>query len=1278
MKHQLKKWLYGCLTLLSSMATQHLQAQTYCSGSTCEMICNGGFETLTSTPTSTDQISRATGWYKTPSTNNTPELFSSSASPSSSVSVPCNVMGYQQAHTGNNYAGIFHGSTGTNNWLWTEGIGYDFSSTMINGKMYDISFWISKADLSTNNFDNLRVDIGPNYTYNISPSLTNDNVNWILVSFPHCADGSEGSIKIYSAPIAETVCTATITSGCAYTTGVGAYIYIDDVSVKEAKFTVPSQTICANSTATLTATTPTNACAVNTANYSYAWNYGDGSPAVNTGTNITTTHSYSATGTYTGSLIVSAGTCSQTYTYNVVVPNVPISITTNSTTICNGITNFTATPAGASSYTWSVQDAATGTVIPTSNYTITAGNTNTPSINFANINQNVNVCVSITSTLGCNYSQCLYIPSCCATPTNVVKHSNKTFTVNTTVSTASVSFGGTITVNNNITLTLLQTNAQLDPNTKFVVNGTGKIRFVNSYVHGCNYMWDGIYPIATGTVDVLNSIVEDAKRVAIDSLGAATILFTNSYINKNNIGISLKANKTSTSVVTVKNVLFTCSNVSIPAGVNKTPAVTPNLTNASTLGAFTSTVMLPPYNTQKTYCGIYFENASHTGKANSAITIGNNVNEENVFDKIQHGAFVNISKANFQNNVFQNIKSTIAPSSLNSNAGVLVWGPIFGVGGPYYTQVGGATVSLKNTFKNNDLGVASLFPTALLITNNRFETQNTGVYIVWNNNNQTVQTSQNKFINNQVGISYNENTLINSTVSQNWFDNTSAQGTYANNFAIRTTESVPPTNTTNYAKYLIYNNYINGYYNGIYASQTYDTDVFDNEVHMRADNTSGNYQSAIKFDNTNDIDVYNNTSDYPTGTSGWWQFNIFTGGATIPEIHCNKTSYGGSGIVANGLNYTAAGAGIYGNAMSNHGYGFWLNANGEIGDQYYLNGGTNYSADNTWTNCTYETFSNAGCNVNGGTPAKFYTRSANPCKINNATNQGTSGFLLLGTNNSTGFTGDCYGGIATPTLNLKMVGTQKLVMQKADDIANGTIQFNENDASLKQIARKQLFNNLKLGQIDAKFSNDIANFANNAKESPLGTFFLVDSLINTGDTANLNLANTINNGVVTTNDVDLTQQAFNTEYIAYVKNKRKVNTSGILAFEDMANQCPSIYGHAVYQARSVLFNLTKKQYVNICENGKAASQRFASAVINESAINVKLFPNPSNGNITLQTADDLIYNVTVYNLLGEKVFESSVSNNQTLNLAHLSSATYIVHIKQNGNLLKTERISIVD
>ncbi len=177
--------------------------------------------------------------------------------------------------------------------------------------------------------------------------------------------------------------------------------------------------------------------------------------------------------------------------------------------------------------------------------------------------------------------------------------------------------------------------------------------------------------------------------------------------------------------------------------------------------------------------------------------------------------------------------------------------------------------------------------------------------------------------------------------------------------------------------------------------------------------------------------------------------------------------------------------------------------------------------------------------------------------------------------------------------------------------------------------------------------------------------------------ANINLASSINNSIATVNVVDLTQQTFNAEYIAYIKNKRKVNASSIIAFENMAYQCPSIYGHAVYQARSVLFNLTKKQYSNICEKGDASSKRFASSIISDVAVNIKLFPNPSNGNITIQTADDLSYTISVYNLLGEKVFESSTSNNQTINLAHLSSATYIVHIQQNGNLIKTERISIV-
>jgi hypothetical protein len=49
----------------------------------------------------------------------------------------------------------------------------------------------------------------------------------------------------------------------------------------------------------------------------------------------------------------------------------------------------------------------------------------------------------------------------------------------------------------------------------------------------------------------------------------------------------------------------------------------------------------------------------------------------------------------------------------------------------------------------------------------------------------------------------------------------------------------------------------------------------------------------------------------------------------------------------------------------------------------------------------------------------------------------------------------------------------------------------------------------------------------------------------------------------------------------------------------------------------------------------------------------------------------------VYNVLGEKVADLTVSNKQTINLSSLPSATYVVLINYNGSLIKTERISII-
>lgn len=141
-----------------------------------------------------------------------------------------------------------------------------------------------------------------------------------------------------------------------------------------------------------------------------------------------------------------------------------------------------------------------------------------------------------------------------------------------------------------------------------------------------------------------------------------------------------------------------------------------------------------------------------------------------------------------------------------------------------------------------------------------------------------------------------------------------------------------------------------------------------------------------------------------------------------------------------------------------------------------------------------------------------------------------------------------------------------------------------------------------------------------------------------------------------------------------------MRASKFSSLETIAQQCPTYYGTAVYQARAVLFDLKHQNYRSACEmseddvNARKASTTSLSV---SQKVEVTLYPNPSNGNITFQTNNDLSYNITVYNLLGEKVFESNISNKQNINLHHLSSATYIVHIINNGSLIKTERISIV-
>jgi gliding motility-associated-like protein len=152
--------------------------------------------------------------------------------------------------------------------------------------------------------------------------------------------------------------------------------------------TVDSATICSGQVATLTASGAT----------SYTWSAGATSSGVNTATvSPLSTTTYTVSGT--------TGGCPGTATSTVIV-NLPLSISVNSPTICNGQT-ATLTATGASAYTWSpgvsVTGANTGDVTPTSSasYTVTETSSGCSGTAVSNVTVNPIPLITVNSPSVC-------------------------------------------------------------------------------------------------------------------------------------------------------------------------------------------------------------------------------------------------------------------------------------------------------------------------------------------------------------------------------------------------------------------------------------------------------------------------------------------------------------------------------------------------------------------------------------------------------------------------------------------------------------------------------------------------------------------------------------------------------------------------------------------------------------------------------------------------------------------------------------------------------------
>jgi hypothetical protein len=77
--------------------------------------------------------------------------------------------------------------------------------------------------------------------------------------------------------------------------------------------------------------------------------------------------------------------------------------------------------------------------------------------------------------------------------------------------------------------------------------------------------------------------------------------------------------------------------------------------------------------------------------------------------------------------------------------------------------------------------------------------------------------------------------------------------------------------------------------------------------------------------------------------------------------------------------------------------------------------------------------------------------------------------------------------------------------------------------------------------------------------------------------------------------------------------------------------------------------------------------------LNEIATNISIYPNPTNG--LLHIAGQGTMHITVSNLLGQKVMETTAESQATIDLSRHESGMYVVRIETKNEVL-TQKVNL--
>ncbi len=204
------------------------------------LVPNGSFELYSGCPTYYTQIDCVLFWTNPavwPGSGGSPDYFNSCATAASLVTVPDNIFGYQQAHTGNAYCGIILWDMFT---LFREYIQVPLTDTLQPG-CYHFEMYVNLANKYKYASDPIGVYFLsspisgiPNflplpYTPQINlTGFTTDTLSWLLLSGNYTATGNESYLIIGNFNNDATTTTTMVNTSGVYDQ---SYVFIDDVSL---------------------------------------------------------------------------------------------------------------------------------------------------------------------------------------------------------------------------------------------------------------------------------------------------------------------------------------------------------------------------------------------------------------------------------------------------------------------------------------------------------------------------------------------------------------------------------------------------------------------------------------------------------------------------------------------------------------------------------------------------------------------------------------------------------------------------------------------------------------------------------------------------------------------------------------------------------------------------------------------------------------------------------------------------------------------------------------